>query len=49
MKGKYYPVRHIRLDDDVWKELRNEWQTSGLHWNDFIQKIIEEYAKHKTI
>ncbi len=45
MKGKYYPVRHIRLDDDVWKRLKEEWEKSGLPWNLFIELILEEYKK----
>lgn len=42
-RDKHYPVRYIRLDDEVWRKLREEWKKSGLSWNMFFKaKIIDQ-------
>lgn len=34
-----YPIRQIRMSDEVWKELKRQKIESGKTWNNFIKEI----------
>jgi len=40
-KGKrgFYKPRSIRMSDEVWEELFENWKKSGLSWNLFLIEI----------
>lgn len=39
---KGYPIRQIRLADDLWKELRKKKIKSAKTWNNFIKQLLEK-------
>jgi hypothetical protein len=39
---KTYKVRHIRMDDEVWEELKEKRRRSKSSWNQFIKSLIKE-------
>lgn len=41
MKDIQYPVRTMRLSDDVWNELKTAQTQSGKSWNLFIKELIK--------
>ncbi len=41
-----YPVRAIRLSNEVWGDLKKNWAESGLSWNQYI-KYINKKQKQK--
>jgi predicted CopG family antitoxin len=45
MKDKEYPVRTIRISDEVWEELKEKRQQSKLSWNLFIKQLMEGKGK----
>jgi predicted DNA-binding ribbon-helix-helix protein len=42
MKDKQYKVRHIRMDDPVWEELKEKRRQSKFSWNMFIKQLIKQ-------
>lgn len=36
---KAYPIRHIRLSDEVWEEFKGNKEKFGSNWNKFIDHI----------
>lgn len=42
MRNKHYKVKPIRLDEEVWQNLKKQKEKSGLSWNLFIKKIIKD-------
>lgn len=42
---KMFPIRNIRMSDKTWNELKKERSLSGLSWNKFILKKIEEHEE----
>ena len=50
MKSKQqYKVRHIRMSDEVWEELKNKRRKSGFNWNGFIKQLdlVEPAQSHQ--
>jgi len=41
MKDIQYPVRSIRLADEVWEELKSAQKESGKSWNLFIRPLAK--------
>jgi predicted DNA-binding ribbon-helix-helix protein len=48
MRDKHYKVRHIRLDDPVWEELKKRRLRSKLSWNQFIKQLLKDDGNNKT-
>jgi hypothetical protein len=42
MDKKHYKVRHIRLADEVWEELKDKRRKSEKSWNKYIKDLINK-------
>lgn len=42
-----YPVRTIRLSDEVWDELKVAQKESGESWNIFVKELNRNYGGEK--
>ena len=40
MKDKEYPVRSIRVDDDVWEQLKEKRQQLDVSWNRLLIYLL---------
>lgn len=40
-----YPIRQIRMSDDVWEALKKEKEKSGKTWHGFIKQLMEAEEK----
>lgn len=38
----HYAVRSMRLSDDVWEQLKVEYEKSGKSWNIFIRELVNK-------